>query len=94
VDGGAAVNNLLMQIQADVLGRRVVRPEITETTALGAAFLAGLASGYWSGIDQLQEQWKVNRSFTPAGDPDSMRAVLSGWEKALARSRNWSNNSD
>ena len=66
VDGGACANNLLMQFQADILGVDAVRPQVAETTALGAAYLAGLAVGYWKDIDELQSQWKLDRRFTPA----------------------------
>ena len=67
VDGGATVNNLLMQIQADLLGAKVVRPQITETTAMGAAYLAGLAIGFWENVEEIKNQWKLNRSFEPSG---------------------------
>jgi glycerol kinase len=66
VDGGATINNLLMQIQADVLGVKVVRPEITETTAMGAAYFAGLATGFWKNIDEIKEQWSLDKEFIPA----------------------------
>jgi glycerol kinase len=81
VDGGATVNNLLMQIQADVLQTTVVRPEITETTAMGAAYLAGLAVGYWSSIDEVQQQWKIDRSFQPV--VSSNAALIDGWHRAI-----------
>jgi glycerol kinase len=87
VDGGATVNNLLMQIQADMLGARVVRPEITETTAMGAAYLAGLAIGYWNNIDDIQNQWKLDRSFEPA----SVHAdeLFKGWQRAIHAAKSW-----
>ena len=65
VDGGATVNNQLMQFQSDILNCKVVRPKITETTALGAAYLAGLAVGYWKNIEEIQQQWQVDKSFSP-----------------------------
>ena len=68
MDGGATVNNQLMQFQSDILNCKVVRPKITETTALGAAYLAGLAVGYWENIEEIQEQWQVDKSFSPAMD--------------------------
>lgn len=83
VDGGATVNNLLMQFQSDVLHTNVVRPQITETTALGAAYLAGLATGYWSSIDEIQQQWKVDRKFEPSMDEEKRTALYNGWLKAV-----------
>lgn len=83
VDGGATVNNLLMQFQSDVLHTNVVRPQITETTALGAAYLAGLATGYWSSIDEIQQQWKVERKFEPSMDDEKRTALYIGWLKAV-----------
>ena len=70
VDGGAAANNLLMQFQADILESAVIRPKIIETTALGAAYLAGLAVGYWPSIDDIKKQWQADRRFEPAGEPE------------------------
>jgi glycerol kinase len=89
VDGGASRNNLLMQMQADVLGVPVVRPRVTETTALGAAYLAGLACGFWSGADELAAQWAVDRRFEPAMGADQRAASLARWRQAVARSRHW-----
>lgn len=90
VDGGAAVNDLLMQIQAGVLQRKVVRPEITETTALGAAYLAGLATGFWQGLDEIGKQWKEGKTFLPdPQDHDRYDALIVDWERALDRSRDW-----
>ncbi len=83
VDGGATVNNLLMQFQSDVLHTNVVRPQITETTALGAAYLAGLATGYWSSIDEIQQQWKVDRKFEPLMNDEKRTALYNGWLKAV-----------
>lgn len=87
VDGGASRNNLLMQFQSDVLETEVLRPQVTETTALGAAYLAGLAVGYWSGIDEIRNQWKVDRRFEPAGDSERVEEALRGWNDAVRRTR-------
>ena len=89
VDGGASANNLLMQIQADAINTKVVRPEITETTALGAAYLAGLAAGYWSSIAEVKKQWHNYRTFSPASDLSEIKKVIANWEKATERSKNW-----
>jgi glycerol kinase len=83
VDGGATVNNLLMQFQSDLLNTAVVRPRITETTALGAAYLAGLATGYWSSIDEIQEQWQVDRKFESSMDEQKRESLMNGWKKAV-----------
>lgn len=83
VDGGASRNNLLMQFQSDILGCEVLRPRITETTALGAAYLAGLAVGYWESIGEIQSQWQVERVFTPMGDTARVAQQLEGWHKAV-----------
>ena len=85
VDGGASRNNLLMQFQADLLGIDVVRPKITETTAIGAAYLAGLGVGYWDSVDELRRQWKVEHTFTPNLDSETVRAVREGWADAISR---------
>ena len=89
VDGGAAVNNLLMQFQADIMGVPVVRPKISETTALGAAFLAGLATGFWKNRGQLESQWQVDQTFEPVMPRAKVDALRAGWQKALDRSREW-----
>jgi glycerol kinase len=89
VDGGACRNNLLMQMQADFLGVPVVRPVVTETTALGAAYLAGLATGFWSGVDELAQQWAVDRRFEPRMSAPARAAKRARWQQALARSRDW-----
>ena len=89
VDGGACRNNLLMQMQADFLGVPVVRPKVTETTALGAAYLAGLATGYWSGADEVSAQWAVDRRFEPAMGQGAREQKLARWQEAVARSRGW-----
>ena len=89
VDGGATANNLLMQIQADILGVPVVRPKITETTALGAAFFAGLAVDYWSSPDEITELWQEERRFEPAMDAAERDRRLARWQKAVGRSQSW-----
>jgi len=89
VDGGATANDLLMQFQADLLGVPVVRPRVTETTALGAAYLAGLAVGFWGSTDEVAANWKVDRRFEPAMPRDAAAARLAQWERAVARSRDW-----
>jgi glycerol kinase len=89
VDGGATVNNLLMQLQSDVLGVQVVRPVVNETTALGAAYAAGLAVGLWDGLDALRENWGVDRTFEPQWDEARREEAYSGWKKAVERSRGW-----
>jgi glycerol kinase len=86
-DGGAANNDLLMQFQADVLGVPVIRPQVTETTALGAAFLAGLALGFWSGRDEIAAQWQVARQFDPQIDAGARAAKLARWRRAVALAR-------
>lgn len=83
VDGGASRNNLLMQFQSDLLGCDVLRPKITETTALGAAYLAGLAVGFWETIGEIQAQWQVERIFAPVGDTAKVAQQLEGWHKAV-----------
>ena len=85
VDGGASRNNLMMQFQADILGTDVVRPVVTETTALGAAYLAGLAVGFWTSLDALKAQWQAERRFTPAATQESVNAAVAGWRNAISR---------
>ncbi len=89
VDGGATANDLLMQFQADLLGVPVVRPKVTETTALGAAYLAGLAVGFWGSTGEVAANWQVDRRFEPVMPRDAAAARLSHWERAVARSREW-----
>jgi glycerol kinase len=89
VDGGAAANNLLMQIQADVLGIEVVRPKNAEATVLGAAYLAGLAVGYWPNKDAIASQWEVDRVFRPVAEAAERRRVRAMWRRALERARDW-----
>lgn len=88
VDGGAAKNNLLMQFQSNVLSKPVIRPQTTETTALGAAYLAGLAVGYWSSIEEMQEQWHIDNKFEPDSSID-MHLAKKKWSDAIYRSQNW-----
>jgi glycerol kinase len=88
VDGGGTKNNLLMQFQADVLGTKVVRPEVTEVTAIGAAYLAGLAIGYWDSLEEIQQQWKMEHSFEPQTNP-RMPEMITGWNKAVKAVKIW-----
>ena len=85
VDGGATANNLMMQFQADILGTSVIRPKVTETTALGAAYLAGLAVGYWESIDHIKSQWGVEREFIPQADEETVQNLRDGWADAIRR---------
>lgn len=85
VDGGASRNNLLMQFQADILGTRVIRPQVVETTAMGAAYLAGLAVGYWSSIDEIRKQWQIDRVFEPSWEEEQIRQAQEGWQDAVKR---------
>jgi glycerol kinase len=89
VDGGAVVNNLLMQFQADILGVAVQRPKVAETTALGAAYLAGLATGFWSGQQEVADQWAIDRTFEPQMSADQRESLYAGWKKAVSRSLKW-----
>lgn len=89
VDGGAAVNEVLLQMQADLLGVPVVRPAVTETTALGAAYLAGLAVGFWASADQLASQWRVDRRFEPRLSPTAAVALRRRWADAVERAKDW-----
>ena len=89
VDGGATANNLLMQFQADLLGVPVVRPRVRETTALGAAYLAGLAVGYWQDRGELSRLWQAEQTFTPAADPGRMAELRHYWSRAVERSKGW-----
>lgn len=85
VDGGASRNNLLMQYQANLLGIKVVRPKITETTALGAAYLAGLAVGFWKDLDEIKQQWQIEHTFDPVSDNEEIAAAKQGWADAVRR---------
>lgn len=90
VDGGATVNNLLMQFQADVLNTVAVRPKVVETTVMGAAFLAGLAVGYWSDLEDIEKIWKAETSFTPTSDRASVETGIAGWYRAIEALEFWS----
>ena len=89
VDGGASRSDLLMQIQSDLLDKPVVRPQVTETTALGAAYLAGLQVGFWSGLDEIAQHWRAARRFEPAISAQERQDRLSRWHRAVERARNW-----
>ncbi|HOO64899.1 MAG TPA: FGGY-family carbohydrate kinase, partial [Synergistaceae bacterium] len=89
VDGGAVKNNLLMQMQADILGVPVVRPQVNETTALGSAYAAGLATGFWSSLEELRQQWSVDATFDPAMPEETREEKYTGWKKAIEKSRAW-----
>ena len=89
VDGGATANDTLMQMQADILGVPVVRPIVPETTALGAAYAAGLAVGFWKDLDALRKNWKADRQWEPAWSPDQRETAYAGWKKAVERTLDW-----
>lgn len=89
VDGGATASNLLMQIQADLFSFPITRPKTLETTALGAAYLAGLAVGYWKDIDEIKSQWEVDKKFEPKTDQEKVEVLLKGWHKAINRAKAW-----
>ncbi|RXF68572.1 glycerol kinase GlpK [Arcticibacter tournemirensis] len=89
VDGGATINNLLMQFQADILNCKVIRPNIVETTALGAAYLAGLAVGYWKDVDEIQQLWQTERTFVPASGTEEIQKTIKGWKKAIHVAQCW-----
>lgn len=89
VDGGAATNNLMMQFQSDLFDFKVIRPKTLETTALGAAYLAGLAIGYWKSVDDIQKQWSIDREFTPDMSRNEVDELVHNWDKAVGRASNW-----
>jgi glycerol kinase len=89
VDGGACRDNFLMQFQADMIGGKICRPAVRETTALGAAYLAGLATGFWKTLDELKSQWKRDTVFSPGMEAAKRERLVSGWHKAVSRSRSW-----
>lgn len=89
VDGGASTNNFLMQFQSDIIGRSVGRPVITETTALGAAYLAGLAVGFWKDKSEIASKWEIEREFVPSLEDEEQEKLYSGWKRAVKRSMNW-----
>jgi glycerol kinase len=89
VDGGAAANDTLMQFQSDILEVPLLRPRILETTALGVAYLAGLAVGVWGDVDEIRSHWELERAFEPALPPERVSVLVADWRRALARARNW-----
>jgi len=94
VDGGAVINNSLMQFQSDILQASVVRPKITETTALGAAYLAGLAVKYWTDLREIRKQWQVDRKFTPKMDPKEIKSLVDGWHRSVKAAETWAGEED
>jgi glycerol kinase len=88
VDGGATGNDLLMQFQATILGVRVVKPDVTEVIAIGAAYLAGLATGYWSSVEEIQRQWNISRSYEPDNSLPS-QDLIKGWNRAVKAAKAW-----
>ncbi|TVQ06807.1 MAG: glycerol kinase [Bacteroidetes bacterium] len=89
VDGGASANNLLMQIQADIINTKVVRPKVIETTALGAAYLAGLATGFWESLDEIKQQWQLDKSFEPTLSAEETKVRREKWADAVNRAKSW-----
>jgi glycerol kinase len=89
VDGGASANDFLMQFQADILGIPVERPKVAETTALGAAYLAGLAVKFWDSMDEVASAWELDRRFEPAMSPDRRESLYAGWKQAVERVKGW-----
>ncbi len=89
VDGGATINNDLMQFQANLLQAAVVRPKITEITALGAAYLAGLATGFWSGLEEISKQWQIDHTFQPEIKPEERQFLINGWGRAIRAANSW-----
>ena len=89
VDGGATINNALMQFQSDILNTKVIRPKVTETTALGAAYLAGLAVGYWKNVDEIQKQWQVDKTFSPLMNDEKRNEFVNGWQRAVNAAIAW-----
>ncbi|HIB36608.1 glycerol kinase GlpK [Mesonia sp.] len=94
VDGGASVNNMLMQFQSDVLNTTTIRPKVTETTALGAAYLAGLAVGYWKDTDEIHDTWQEDVKFQPKKDQNDVKDGIKGWYRAIDALQHWSNNEE
>ena len=94
VDGGATVNNQLMQFQSDLLQAKVVRPKITETTALGAAYLAGLAVNFWSNISEIRKQWKIDRTFSPQIEESETLSLIKGWHRAVNAAKAWADDTE
>jgi glycerol kinase len=94
VDGGATINNNLMQFQSDILHASVIRPKITETTALGAAYLAGIAVGYWKGMDLIKKQWQMDKTFLPLMLPGETESLINGWHRAVRAAEVWAQESE
>jgi glycerol kinase len=90
VDGGASANNYLMQTQADIIDAPVNRPQCVETTAMGAAYLAGLAVGYWANKEEVIKNWAIDKTFTPEIPEDKRNTMINGWNKAVKYSYGWS----
>ena len=89
VDGGASANNYLMQLQADILGKTVIRPKVIETTSLGAAYMAGLAIEYWKNVEELKSKWKIDKIFNPSWPEDKREKLYKGWKEAVKRCKGW-----
>jgi glycerol kinase len=89
VDGGATHNNMLMQFQSDIVDTKVIRPTIVETTALGAAYLAGLAVGFWKDVEELRSMWQVDKIFTPNIKEAQRAQSIKGWQRAIKATNNW-----
>jgi len=89
VDGGATVNDQLMQFQSDLLNTKVIRPDVTETTALGAAYLAGLATGFWKDVEEVRQNWKANKTFEPTMDDTQRRTLRKDWQRAVKAAQAW-----
>jgi glycerol kinase len=94
VDGGATINDHLMQFQSDLLQTKVIRPRITETTALGAGYLAGLAVGFWNSQDEVRRQWQIDRTFSPMAGPSDVQAHIKGWHRAVKAAKAWADDSE
>ena len=94
VDGGASANNLIMQTQADLINAPVNRPQCVDTTAMGAAYLAGLAVGYWSGIDDIRQNWVIDRIFEPEISEEERASRIKGWNKAVKCAYGWANENE
>jgi glycerol kinase len=89
VDGGMTANNTLMQFQSDILGVPVIKPVVAETTALGAAYAAGLATGFWNNLDELRQNWQVDKTWEPQMDEGKREKLYAGWKKAVTRTFDW-----
>jgi glycerol kinase len=89
VDGGATVNDMLMQFQSDILQSRIIRPGILESTAMGAAFLAGICEGFWGSIDEIQDIWKMDRAFDPRPMDEDLQNKLQGWQRSVETALHW-----